>query len=431
MAEASRDGNYVPVIIGQASDESGTVEVWVNKTTHRMLVDSNATIAGVADDADFTAGTTEGQPILGVYESSPTSVTDGDVGVVGITETRQLKVSIENDSVGIGGGTEYTEDDAAAANPVGKALIGVRADSLAGVTSADGDNIAVRMTNNGELYVKHTDAIPITDNAGSITIDGTVTAELSATDNAVLDTIETNTDFGSVVGGGAEATALRVTLANDSTGVVTVDDGGGSLTVDGTVTETNSAAILADTANMDTNLGTVAGAVAGTEMQVDVVASLPAGTNAIGKLSANDGVDIGDVDVTSISAGTNLIGDVGIQGRATGGLSTYYDSDLDETAVAVKASAGTIYAIEAFNTTDAPLFLQLFNVASGSVTVGTTTPTNQWVIPGNANSDGAGFTFNVPQGIAYGTAITAACSTDSEGNTAPGAGACIVNIHYK
>ena len=35
-------------------------------------------------------------------------------------------------------------------------------------------------------------------------------------------------------------------------------------------------------------------------MQVDVVASLPAGSAAIGKLAANSGVDIGDVDVTSI-----------------------------------------------------------------------------------------------------------------------------------
>lgn len=34
------------------------------------------------------------------------------------------------------------------------------------------------------------------------------------------------------VGGGAEATALRVTIANDSTGLLSVDDGGSSLTVD-------------------------------------------------------------------------------------------------------------------------------------------------------------------------------------------------------
>ena len=63
-------------------------------------------------------------------------------------------------------------------------------------------------------------------------------------------------------------------------------------------------------------------------MQVDVVAisaqsdgtyigdikfgeSLPAGSNAIGKLAANSGVDIGDVDVTSLPASTNTIEVVG------------------------------------------------------------------------------------------------------------------------
>jgi hypothetical protein len=68
---------------------------------------------------------------------------------------------------------------------------------------------------------------------------GTWTVDLGATDNAILDAIaaslvdiETNTDYGTVVGGGVEATALRVTIANDSTGVLSVDDNGGSLTVD-------------------------------------------------------------------------------------------------------------------------------------------------------------------------------------------------------
>ncbi len=156
----------------------------------------------------------------------------------------------------------------------------------------------------------------------------------------------------STTGGGTEATALRVTIANDSTGVVTVDDGGGSITIDGTVTETNSTAILADTASMDTSLGTIAGdttsidgkitacntgavvlssgtvttvtsitndvniADGGNSITVDnagtfatqatlqagtaEIGKLAAGTAAIGKLAANSGVDIGDVDVTSV-----------------------------------------------------------------------------------------------------------------------------------
>lgn len=35
-----------------------------------------------------------------------------------------------------------------------------------------------------------------------------------------------------VVGGGAEAAALRVTIANDSTGLVSIDDGGGDISID-------------------------------------------------------------------------------------------------------------------------------------------------------------------------------------------------------
>lgn len=42
-------------------------------------------------------------------------------------------------------------------------------------------------------------------------------------------------------GGGVEAGALRVTIASDSTGVLSVDDNGGSLTVDGAVTATLAA----------------------------------------------------------------------------------------------------------------------------------------------------------------------------------------------
>ena len=40
--------------------------------------------------------------------------------------------------------------------------------------------------------------------------------------------------------------------------------------------------------------------------------ALPAGTNAIGKLAANSGIDIGDVDILSIAAGDNNIGNVDI-----------------------------------------------------------------------------------------------------------------------
>lgn len=48
---------------------------------------------------------------------------------------------------------------------------------------------------------------------------------------------------------------------------------------------------------------------------INALPALPAGTSAIGKLAANSGVDIGDVDVLSLPAlpaGTNNIGDVDV-----------------------------------------------------------------------------------------------------------------------
>lgn len=213
-------------------------------------------------------------------------------------------------------------------------------------------------------------------------------------------------------------------IALDADGAIHVSTGGNSFTVDLGATDN---AVLDTIASNTTGLS---GAVSGSELQVDIVAALPTGTNTIGKLGANSGVDIGDVDILSIAAGSNTIGDVGLATRTSGGVSVYYDNDLDETAVAVKASAGQIYFIHAINLHTAPLYLQLFNVAQGSVTVGTTTPTMQFVIPSAGTANGAGFTIAIPQGIAFGTAITAAASTNSEGNGAPGANLCHVNIGY-
>lgn len=75
-------------------------------------------------------------------------------------------------------------------------------------------SIAAGDNNIGNVDVVTLPAIPAgTNNIGDVDVL-TVPAPLSTT------------------GGGTEATALRVTIANDSTGVVSVDDNGGSLTVD-------------------------------------------------------------------------------------------------------------------------------------------------------------------------------------------------------
>ena len=73
-------------------------------------------------------------------------------------------------------------------------------------------------------------------------------------------------------------------------------------------TEANSTAILADTASIDTNCGTIAGDTTSIDGKITACNTgavvLAAGTAGIGKLTANSGVDIGDVDVTSIPDAT-------------------------------------------------------------------------------------------------------------------------------
>ena len=87
-------------------------------------------------------------------------------------------------------------------------------------------------TDGSATDVSDSNPLPIDDAGGSLTVDGTVTANLSATDNAVLDQLELNTSYGDSVGGGTEAAALRVTIASNSTGVLSVDDNGTTLSVD-------------------------------------------------------------------------------------------------------------------------------------------------------------------------------------------------------
>ena len=132
---------------------------------------------------------------------------------------------------------------------------------------------------------------------------------------------------------GANVRAIKT----DSTGEVQVDISSSALP-SGAATSALQTAGNNLLTTIDADTSSLAGAISGTEMQVDIVASLPAGTNAIGKLAANSGVDIGDVDVTSlpsIPAGTNSIGTVilGAGTAAIGKLSANSGVDIGDVDV--------------------------------------------------------------------------------------------------
>ena len=159
--------------------------------------------------------------------------------------------------------------------------------------------------------------------------------------------------------------------------------------------------------------------------------ALPTGANAIGKLAANSGVDIGDVDVTSIAAGTNTIGGVTPRPETANGMTISRDIDLDNgTLTVVKNSAGQVYGWDITNTTTATVFVKFYDATSG--TLGTGTPVMTIGIPGNANDDTLS-SKSLPFGIAFATGICVGAGTgvaDAD-NTDPGANGVVANIYYK
>lgn len=75
-------------------------------------------------------------------------------------------------------------------------------------------------------------------------------------------------------------------------------------------------------------------------------------------------------------------------------------------ATSIKASAGAVAIIHATNDTTGPVYLKFFNLATGSVTLGTTSAAFQFEIPGNSASSGAGFVLATAIPIPFSTAIT-------------------------
>lgn len=121
-----------------------------------------------------------------------------------------------------------------------------------------------------------------------------------------------------------------------------------------------------------------------------------------------------------------------VQDASTNGGLTFYSAIQPATPAntVIKASAGQLGFVHATNNNATPVYIKLFNLPTGSVTLGTTACSVQFEVPGN--TAGAGFTVAIPQGLAFTTAMTMAttgaiASTD---NTVIAANSVIVNFGY-
>lgn len=367
-----------------------------------------------------------------------------DIGDVDVTS---LPSTVHSSDFDTGAGTDTTLSFGIAVPASGGAAV-IGGDATNGldvdVTRVSG---TVTVDGSGVTQPVSASSLPLPTGASTSAKQDTIIGHVDGIE-ALLTTIDADTSNLSVVGGGTEATAIRVTIASDSTGVVSVDDNGGTISVDdggGTITVDGT---VASTQSGTWNVGTVT-TVTGTT-------SLTPGTGATNLGKAEDAAhSTGDVGVMSLgvraaspterSAGptdgdyepfaTNEVGAVWISPTpsANGGLSIFRSLDLDESEEDVKTSAGTVYSVWVTNTATSTRFLKFYNATAANVTVGTTTPVITIGIPGNSSDDISGNFSSGGIGIQFSTAISVAATTGVADNDtgAPGANEVIVNIFYK
>lgn len=194
-------------------------------------------------------------------------------------------------------------------------------------------------------------------NATAVKVDG------SAATQPVSGTVTANqgTSPWIVAGGGTAGSA--------ATGVVTVQ-GIPSMTKLLVTPDANSAVNVAQLAGIATSVNS---------------GNKDAGTLRV--VIATDQPELTNSQPVTLQAGSNLAGDVGIQPRAANGLTTMNATSSDgataltSTAQAIKASAGLLYGWYIYNPNTATVFVQFYNTAAASVTVGTTNPLFMFTIP--------------------------------------------------
>jgi hypothetical protein len=146
---------------------------------------------------------------------------------------------------------------------------------------------------------------------------------------------------------------------------------------------------------------------------------------------STDSVDEGDGGAARMTLDRKLISTP--QPHTQGGLDTFNASGADgaqttalvATAVAVKASAGQLYGWYIYNSNDEVSYVNFYDIAQGSVTVGSSNVKLQLAIPAGAGANVMG-----THGIPFGTAITVSATKTEGTNTAPDAGLS-VQLFYK
>lgn len=388
-------------------------------------------------------GTSAADVNLHAGDGTPITQTSGqvDVNIAGDGTGALQTIADNSDSIVA---SYFEQDSNQQATDKGIPLLVRRSDTLAALTDTDGDYTVPQVNADGAVYSEVVSSVlpaGAATAANQSTANGLLTTIDADTGN--LPTIETNTDFGTVTGGGTETGALRVTIANNSTGVVSIDDNGstvsiddgaGSITIDGTVAVSGTVAVTDNSGSLTVDAPVTTPAFVRLSDGSAAISTLPV---SLASVPSHAVTNAGTFAVQAAQSGTWTV-QPGNTANTTpwltsqtpvtsGGLSTYHlVSAASTNATSVKASAGQLYGYYIYNS-NASARKVAFHNTSGTPTAGASVFFSLVIPP----SSGANVAF--PSGIAFSTGIGITTVTDltDSGTTAVGASDLIINLFYK
>lgn len=309
-------------LTGTATADNVNVNAWGGTaTTGRDITGdiralSDDAIKGVMrtlGDAGAAASDSTGKTVLKELDDilnalDSIKITDG-TETVDVNTNNHLEISIEEDNVGIGGGTQYTEGDTDATIK-GNALI----------AEGTSDTLrAVRVDDDGALH--------ISDGGNTITVDGSVnnadipTLDTDANDYLNIDIQADNAGLAT----SAKQDTIEATLTNIETAIQILDDWDNADKAD---------INIADASISD---GTYIGDIKFGE-------GLPTGSNTIGKIKLTDGTEDADINANNHLEISIEEDNVGI-----GGGTQYDEGDTDASitgnAMLAEGTSDTLKAV--------------------------------------------------------------------------------------
>jgi len=203
------------------------------------------------------------------------------------TAGNNLLTTIDADTSLLSGAVKNIQSAQGTTDPGFPALV-VRNDTLADLSGADGDYTPLQVNATGALYTTVStgsiDVTSIVPGTGATNLGKAIQSAQGTTDTGVPALVVRNDTLADLSGADGDYAPLQV----NASGALYTEVKTSALP-SGAATEAKQDVIETTLNSIEGDTSSLAGAVSGTEVQVDVVASLPAGSN-----------NIGDVDIASM-----------------------------------------------------------------------------------------------------------------------------------